>query len=111
DDSLKAWQDIQRACPLNRSQPRLADSEIAFLSPAIKRSKGELPESCVRSNEAMALAIVSMVMPSLPKAAANKGLYSPRSLTLPTTIGWSFIPISMELMIGNFVCSSMVGAR
>src|SRR5690348_2086247 len=57
EESVKAqplWQATQLALLLNRSNPRWAASPIAFLSPAIQRSKGASPETIERSNVASA---------------------------------------------------------
>ena len=59
--SPKGWQVLQRALPFHSSQPRCASADIAVLSPAMKRSNGESPETTVRSKVAMAATTSSML--------------------------------------------------
>ncbi len=66
------WQSMHLAFPLKSSQPRFCASVIAVLSPLMNRSKGELPESRVRSYAAIALAIVSIFNPSDLKTVWNR---------------------------------------
>ena len=75
----------------------------------MKRSYGDGPESTVRSNAAIALAMPSLVTP-VPKTAPKRVRYPSIALSLATT--WSRLsPISTGLWMGPSACSSSEVAR
>ncbi len=101
---------MQRALPFQRSQPRWADADIAVLSPAWKRSKGESPLTTVRSKVAIA-ATTSSIVGSRPKTLRKASWYSGTARITFTTASWLSMPISTALIIGPLACSSRLAAR